>query len=90
MFMQLLGSLDVLAAMLLIFSPILPSQPLLLAAVYLMVKGLLFLLGGDTVSMIEMAVGFYFIFAAFDLVWNPITVLCALFLLQKGVLSFVQ
>ena len=90
MFIKLLGILDLLAALVLLLSPILPSTIVMTLAVYLLVKGGIFLLAGDKVSLADVAVAAYMMLAAMDWTNAVITTVASLFLIQKGIFSILN
>lgn len=84
---RILGVLDLLCA--LVFFIELPKTVVLVAAAYLIMKGLLFALGEDFASYIDIAIGVYLLFIAFGLWLTVLSVISAFFLLQKSLLSFI-
>lgn len=90
MILKLLAFADILAILALIGSSLLPQNIVILMGIYLIIKGLAFvLIGGSFANFFDMTVGFYLIIAAFGITnWIP-TVLSILFLGQKAFLSFV-
>ncbi|MEK6886710.1 MAG: hypothetical protein AABW88_02665 [Nanoarchaeota archaeon] len=84
---KIFGVLDFLSAI--VFLIPLPKNIVLLAASYLIIKGLLFSLGEDIASYLDVAIGIYIIIFSFGFSITILSVISALFLLQKGLLSFV-
>jgi hypothetical protein len=83
----ILGVLDLICIIPLIFNLgyIFP----LICAAYLIVKGAIFAFGGDKVSFADIGVGIILIFAAFSLSYWLISAIAIIYLLQKGIYSFI-
>ena len=97
MMIKTLGILDLLSALLFFinnafanFSRFLPSKFLWFAALYLITKGLIFLLSADIASIIDIACGGVIILSIFFALPKLIVVLITLFLVQKGVFSLLS
>ena len=90
MFIKLLGVLDLLVGMSLLFSSILPVEWVVGAALYLLIKGGLFLLLGDWMSMMDMLVAIYVGLVGYGFANAVLTALASLFLLQKGAFSIMS
>jgi len=84
-----LGILDLLCVVLLVFG-IFNNFIFLLPAIYLIVKGGIFLFSGDFVSAIDVVSGAYSLFLFFGVSYFVLTFLVAIFLLQKGLLSLIR
>jgi len=96
MILKLLGILDILIAFILIINrytpnyiPKFPQIILIGAGLYLLVKGLIFLLGADILSSLDIVCGIVTIIFAFILLPQIIIGLVVLYLLQKGALSLI-
>ena len=83
----LLGVLDLICIVPLIFNLgyIFPA----ICAAYLIIKGGIFAFGGDKVSLIDVVAGIILIFAAFSLTYWLISAVAIIYLLQKGIYSFI-
>ena len=90
MFIKVLGVIDLIAAVSLLLSSILPKEWVLLMGIYLLLKGGFFLLSGDLMSLLDVAVAIYFIFVANEISMVVVTALATLFLLQKGAFSLLS
>jgi hypothetical protein len=62
---------------------------LFLAGLYLAIKGALFALTGDFVSIADILIGVYAAMMVIGFSWIVITVLAAIFLYQKGFISLI-
>lgn len=88
MFTKTLGLLDIIAALIIIAYSILPSKLILFAALYLVIKGVLFALTSSCfINYIDIFTGLYIMLLYFGISFSFVTVLCLLFLMTKGVLS---
>lgn len=83
MFLKLVGLVDILAVIVVIASPILPMQLILLVGSLLLFKGGFFALQGDAVSILDVICGFLILFLAFGVFSTIIMVGAVLFLVQK-------
>ena len=90
MFIKVLGVIDLIAAVSLLLSSILPKEWVLLMGIYLLLKGGLFLLSGDLMSLLDITVAIYFILVANEISMVVVTALATLFLLQKGAFSVLS
>ena len=90
MFIKVLGVIDLIAAVSLLLSSILPKEWVLLMGIYLLLKGGLFLLSGDLMSLLDITVAIYFILVANEISSVVVTALATLFLLQKGAFSLLS
>jgi len=92
MIIKLLGILDILCAGLLAlfyFFSFVPTQLLMVAGIYLAVKGSFFLLSKDVASIIDIACAIVmFTIIAFNVPYFVVAI-CCLFLIQKGVFSLL-
>ena len=88
MLIKILGILDVISVLMLIFASWLPQKLIIVMAVYLIIKGIYFsLMGGFFPNAIDSLVGFYLIVASAGIShWIP-TVLIIIFMLQKALVS---
>ncbi len=88
MIVKILGFADILAVIALLTSSFLPQNLVIFMAIYLIIKGLYFiLLGGLFPNVFDIISGLYLIIASFGFThWIP-TVLVMLFLLQKAIIS---
>ena len=74
---------DLAVVLVLFFSALLPTAPLLYAGWYLLVKGGIFAALGNIVSMIDVLCGIYLFFLAFGISSGFLTIIAMLFLGQK-------
>ncbi|MBS3152125.1 hypothetical protein J4230_01805 [Candidatus Woesearchaeota archaeon] len=90
MIIKILALADILTIISLLGVSLLPQKLVLAMAIYLMLKGLVFILIGSLFpNFIDMLCGFYIIFAAFGIThWIP-TVIVILFIGQKAFFSLV-
>ncbi len=90
MILKLLGIADIFAIIALIASSILPQSILIFLGLYLIIKGLIFMLiGGPFPSFFDMSCGFYLISVSYGIEhWIPTTIVL-LFLAQKAFISLV-
>ncbi len=87
MLLRLLGVIDLMVALLLLASHILPKDILVVAAIYIILKGLVFVLAEDIISYVDIAIGLYIFLLMFGFSSNILSLLAALFLIQKGLAS---
>lgn len=87
MLIKLMGLADMLAVLALYASTFLPGYIIIIMAIYLMIKGLIFAVMGNIVSLIDMLIGFYMILIIFGISYWIITLLFAAHLLQKSIVS---
>ena len=89
----ILGILDLISALILglkfVFSSF-PDKIVIIAAIYLIVKGALFLMSKDFASIIDIFCGIVLIFSAFMIIPFPIFALTLVFLVQKGIFSLIS
>ena len=87
---QLLGILDLLASLLVLYSIFLPQKLLFIAAWYLIFKGAFFSLTNiDFLSLGDVLAGLFLLLLAFGVTSPGFSVAIAIFLLYKGVMSFL-
>jgi len=92
MILKILGTLDILSGILLwlgFFFKIFPSSLLMIIAFYLLIKGIIFLISADIASILDIiCAGIIFLSLQVNIP-GFVIILVTLFLLQKGVLSWV-
>ncbi len=87
---QIMPLLDLVSAIVILFSGILPGNVLFYIAGYLLLKGgLFFLMSKDFASAVDIAIGIYVIFIVIGLSHFMANTLASLFLAQKGLLGLV-
>jgi hypothetical protein len=90
MFLKIFGLADILAIIALLFATILPQDLVILMAIYLIIKGFIFILmGGIFPSGFDILSGFYLIIASFGISHWIMTLIVIIFLLQKAVVSLL-
>ena len=93
MILKILGALDILSAMLLWlghFFHIIPQNIMILIAFYLLIKGVVFLISADIASILDIICA-GIIFLSFQVSMPGfVMILATLFLLQKGILSWMS
>ena len=90
MLIKILGFADILAIFALLAANLLPQKLVILMAFYLIMKGLIFMLmGGSITNLIDMITGFYLILASFGVSHWILTIPAVLFLAQKAFVSLV-
>lgn len=90
---QILGILDIISAIVLIlkyFFQSFPDKLVWIFAIYLIVKGIIFLLGRDFISALDIVCGIIFIIAVFFPISSKVLIFVCFFLIQKGVFSLVS
>ena len=90
MFLKFLGILDGIAALSLVLAILLPSWWILACGLYLMIKGGIFLISGDAMSLMDVGIAVYLFLAAYTLTNTIVTALASLFLLQKAAFSLLS
>lgn len=95
MIVKVLGALDLFAAIIVLFNTYFsfiafPSSFLLVAGLYLLIKGGIFALVQDFTSFIDIGAGLIIILAANMHLPHIIMGLVFIYLLQKGVISIVS
>ncbi|MBN2421566.1 hypothetical protein JXB27_04780 [Candidatus Woesearchaeota archaeon] len=88
MIVKLLGVFDIIAATFLVIGTRFSETVLLYVAVYLLIKGLLFSFTGDMASITDVVIGLYAWGITLGFSWIVFTVIFALFLYGKGIMSF--
>ena len=91
MIVKIFGLADLLAVIALLGSSLLPKQILIIMSLYLIIKGIFFLLlGGSPLSNIFDSIsGFYITLVAYGLShWIP-TVIVTIYILQKAIISLL-
>ena len=89
MLVKILGLADVVAAIVILAAPILPTNILVYSAGYLIFKGGLFALSGNVISILDIICGIFTLLIAFDISHPIITLFVLVFLVQKVFFSFV-
>lgn len=94
MIIKLLGFLDIVAAILFFinnsFFNILPTSIILVVAIYLIIKGVIFVISADMASIIDIACGIVILSSAFFVLPRLVAVIVAVYLVQKGVFSMLS
>ncbi len=72
-----------------LLSPFLPLKAMLYAAGWLILKGGMFAFGGDIASFIDIGCGLYMVFFAFGLSITFVSIVVALYLSQKFMISWL-
>jgi len=88
MIVKIMGALDLIASVMILFNVVFPGKVMAYVASYLIGKGIIFGMTGDITSYIDAAVGIYVIFLSFGLASTFLTVLVTIYLLQKAIISF--
>jgi len=87
MIIKIMGLIDIMLALMFFTLTALPRMFIFTAAVYLIVKGLIFSLGEDIASYFDIAIGVYLLIAGFGFTLNIVSIVSAVFLAQKGLIS---
>jgi len=87
MLVKILGIVDLFIVIGIIISSMLSPNIIVIFALYLMLKGLIFAIIGDKMSLIELMIGFYVLSLTYGISHWIITTLVVIYLLQKGVVS---
>ena len=87
MIVKILGGLDFIAVVIIFFSSLFPQKVMLYAAGYLLFKGVLFAMGGDIASMLDILCGVYAVFLSYGISSTIITAVVLIYLMQKVVFS---
>jgi len=87
MIQKILGALDIITAVLIGFAENLPREIIAIGGLYLIVKGAVFLLQGDKISLADLTIGIYMIFLSTGNNYMIISIITIAFLAQKGVVS---
>ena len=86
---RLLGILDLLAAFAILLADGIPYGISKTLALYLILKGGVFALMGDKISILDILCGLYLLAASNGISWTLASIVAALFLVQKAVLSLI-
>ena len=81
--------MDLLAVIIVLLSPILPTKMVVYIAGFIIMKGLFFGMTGNIMSMLDIVCGICIVLLAFKLVSTTIMIIVVLFLLQKAFLSII-
>jgi len=90
---KLLGSIDIISAIIIWLSAVfdfIPSPLILLVAFYLLVKGVVFLFSADIASILDIACSIVIFLSLSFHMPVFIMIVVALFLLQKGIFSWLS
>lgn len=87
MIVKILGIFDIIAATILLIGTRFSETILLYAAVYLLIKGLLFSFTGDVASITDVVIGLYAWGITLGFSWIVFTIIFAVFLYGKGIMS---
>ncbi|MBS3175104.1 hypothetical protein J4440_04445 [Candidatus Woesearchaeota archaeon] len=90
MILKLLGITDLLVLVSLLLVSYLPETLVIIMAVYLIIKGVIFTLFGDPISLADIFCGLYIVSAAYGLAHWSITLIIIVFILQKSVVSILS
>ena len=90
MLAKILGIGDLLSGMCILLASVFPAAWVIVFAKYLILKGGIFAVMGNVVSMIDVACGVYMIFLAFGYGWVVLNIIVIVFLIQKGLISLVS
>ena len=85
MLLKVFGLADILSVLALSIAPVLPPSLVLIMALYLMLKGLIFSLMGDMISLIDILIGFYILLVSAGLSQWIITLIASVYILQKAI-----
>ena len=92
MIVKVLGILDIFAAMffwLSFFFKFIPEKLILIAAFYLLIKGVVFLISKDIASILDIVCAGVIFLTLNYTIPSFLAILVSLFLLQKGILSLL-
>ena len=92
MILKILGVFDVLSAVIIwisFFFKIIPEGIILTASFYLIIKGVLFLISRDALSIIDIITGILAVFSIYIYVFPQLIIASALYLLIKGIFSII-
>jgi|ETNmetMinimDraft_2_1059921.scaffolds.fasta_scaffold269888_1 hypothetical protein len=87
MIVKLLGGFDLIAVIIIFFSAIFPQKLILYAAGYLLFKGIIFAMGGDIASIIDVLCGVYVVLLSYGISSTLVTVIVLVYLVQKVAFS---
>lgn len=90
MLVKLLGVLDILCSLVLFFSNFMPNRIIMTLAMLLFCKGMIFGMSfGSLASLVDAFAGIYIGLIAYGFNLNLVTLILAIHLLIKGVLSLI-
>lgn len=89
MIQKILGLGDLLCIFAILFAKFLPLQIIILAAFYLIIKGMVFALGGDIVSFMDIGIGIYLLLTTINISSTFVTTIAVIFLAQKAIFSLL-
>jgi hypothetical protein len=84
---KILGFLDLISVLSLIFVDYFSLFFLFVFAFYLIIKGFLFVLSGDFISLFDIISGVYFVFVVIGFSYFVLTFIVGIYILQKALLS---
>jgi hypothetical protein len=90
---QILGILDILSAVILVlkyFFENLPDKIVWVFAIYLIIKGAIFLIAQDFISMVDIFCGVILVIAIFIPISYGFMIFTVVFLIQKGIFSLIS
>ncbi len=90
MIVKILGILDILAAIIFwiySFFGFIPEVIVVLAGLYLLIKGIVFLISMDIASLLDVLAGLTILISTTVTLPEIITVIVSLFIIQKGIFS---
>jgi predicted RND superfamily exporter protein len=90
MLVKILGLIDIISVLVLVLSKIMPHKVTLFFAMLLCMKGFLFLMMRNTVSIIDLAAGVYIGLGVYGFSNVILTLFFAIYLGQKGLLSLIR
>jgi hypothetical protein len=88
-FAKIMGVGDFIAIILILFAPVLPMKVILYGAAWLILKGGIFAMTGNIVSMLDVLCGLWTVALAFGAHSSTITIIVIIFLGQKVVFSML-
>lgn len=89
MMVKLLGTGDAYVVFAMMFAPVLPIKFLVYAALWLIFKGGIFALAGDIISYFDIISGIYVLFYAYGFSITLVSVIVAIYLGQKFMVSWL-
>ena len=93
MFLKALGILDLFSVIIFIlysYTPFKLTTLLIICAIYLLSKGLIFLLFGDLISIIDVVCGIVLLLTLFFILPKLIVMVVCIFIIQKGLFSLIS
>ena len=94
MFMKILGVIDLIIAVLFsingFYFKFLPSNILLIMALYLIIKGLIFVLSADVASALDIVCGLIILSAILFTIPKALIVIVVFYLIQKAIFSMAS